>query len=308
MDVLAIGTPIIDFYAKVGRQELESLGLAAGATNYFPSIKLERLLHDMRKKITLICPGDNARNFCEWFSAMGGSCGYCGAVGDDEEGRRFIESLRQDKVLPFVQVKRGKTGKILVLITPDKERTFCANLGVGTKYSKAEVQALREAKMLFVTSITLGVPSLTAKTALKLVKIAKSREKKVAFGLESWKMVKKKRSMLKEIARKYADIILMNEEEASAFFDEETEAADFKPSAAIFIKKGREGSILLYKNEKFFVPAIKARVVDTTGAGDAYAAGAIYGIVRGYSPFSAAKLGCIAATKAIQRVGTSAPF
>ncbi|MEM4554561.1 MAG: adenosine kinase [Candidatus Anstonellaceae archaeon] len=308
MDVLALGTPIMDFYAKVSRQELERLGLAAGATNYLASKKLDRIICGFGKKIKLVCPGDNARNFCEWFSAMGGSCGYCGAVGKDEEGERFLESLRKDKILPFVEAKSGRTGRILVLITPDKERTFCANLGVGTKYSKVEAEVLEKSKALFFTSITVGVPSLTANTALKLAEIAKSKGKKVAFALESWKMVKEKRSMLRKIAKKYADIVLMNEEEAQAFFGGEISPAQFKPSAAIFIKKGKEGSVLFYRKEKFVVPAIRARVVDTTAAGDAYAAGAIYGIIRGYSPFSSAKLGCIAATKAIQQLGTSAPF
>ena len=309
MDLFALGTPVIDLFARVSGEELAEMGLEKGATNYFSAIKLAAIERKLGKKIIYRYPGDNARNVCEGFAALGGFCGFAGAVGNDRAGGEFEENLAQCGVAAFLQGRRGSTGKILALVTPDGQRTFCADLGVTTKCGRFERFAFESARMLFLTSITFGVPSATAKLAMKYLEAAKKAGKKIAIALESPPMVQKNRVKFLAIAEKYADALFMNEEEAEALLGGKFEAAlaRLKPKALIYLKKGEKGSLLFHNGKKTRIPPLPAKVVDTTGAGDAYAAGVLYGLSRGYSPLSSAKIGCMLATKVVGKMGAGIP-
>ncbi|MCX8196770.1 MAG: adenosine kinase [Candidatus Micrarchaeota archaeon] len=305
MDVLTVGTPVIDFYARVQAGEIEKLGLSKGATNYLPKRRLEEIIKAIEGKIVLKYPGDNARNLCEWFAVAGGKCGYCGAIGDDPEGEEFKRNLAKNNIEALLERKKGTTGKIVALITPDKERTFCANLGVGTKYSSFEENAIRRARFFFFTSITVTQENATARTALKMCRYARKAGKKIVFALENWKAIEKKRPFFLDLS-KSADIVFMNEAEGNALLGNWKNAAKLNPSAYVFVKRGAKGSVVFWKHSKIMIGALKAEVVDTTGAGDAYEAGVLYGLANDYSLEASAKLGAAFATKAIEKIGTAA--
>ena len=309
MDLFAIGTPVIDLFARVSESELAGFGLKKGATNYFSAAKLSAIERKLGKKMIYRYPGDNARNVCEGFAALGGFCGYAGAVGNDRGAGEFEGNLAQCGVAAFLQERKGSTGKILALVTPDGQRTFCADLGVTTACSRFEKTAFESSRMLFVTSITFGVPCATAKLAMKYLDGAKKAGKKIAIALESPPMVQKNRAKFLAIAKKYADVLFMNEEEAEALLGGGAgkKLLKLKPSALIYLKRGERGSLLLHRGKKTHVPALPAKAVDTTGAGDAYAAGVLYGLSRGYSALSSAKIGCMLATKVVEKMGAGIP-
>ena len=309
MDLFALGTPVIDLFARVSDGELAALKLEKGATNYFSAIKLAVIERKLGKKITYRYPGDNARNVCEGFAALGGFCGFAGAVGNDRAAGEFEANLAECGVAAFLQEKRGSTGKILALVTPDGQRTFCADLGVTTECGRFEKAAFGNSRMLFATSITFGVPSPTARLAMAYLAAAKKAGKRIAVALESPPMVHKNRTKFLAISKRYADVLFMNEEEAEALLGSgsETKLLKLKPSALVYLKKGEKGSLLFHKGKKTVVPALPATVVDTTGAGDAYAAGVLYSLSRGYSPVSSAKIGCMLATKVVGKMGAGIP-
>ena len=155
MDLFAIGTPVIDLFARVSERELAALRVAKGATNFFSAPELSKIERKLGRKIAYRYPGDNARNVCEGFSALGGFCGFAGTVGDDKAGALFAANLSECGIGNFLQEKRGATGKILALVTPDKQRTFCAYLGVSAAYDEVDGIAAENARMLYVSSITL---------------------------------------------------------------------------------------------------------------------------------------------------------
>jgi len=182
MDLFALGTPVIDKFAKASFAELARLGLEKGATNYMDAERfsaIERLLGD---KITCSYPGDNARNVCEGFAALGGFCGFQGAVGDDRAGAEFAANLAECGIASFLQVREGSTGKMIVLVTPDSDRTFCAELGVSAECDAFESLALSQSRMFFATTITLAVKPI-GRLAMRYLEAAKKQKKPLAKPL-----------------------------------------------------------------------------------------------------------------------------
>ena len=310
MDLFSLGTPVIDEFAHVGGKELAKLGVKKGATNYFSAPHLAKIERLLSKKITYRYAGDNARNVCEGFAALGGFCGYSGAIGDDKWGAFFENNLTECGIASFLQVKNGSTGKIIALVTKDGERTFCADLGVSTECDAYEEVALRESHMFFVTSITLAGGKPTARLAYKYLQECKKLGKRIAISLESPPMVSGHRAFLKACVKKYADILFLNESEAEALLGKgaEKKLLSLKSAIPVYLKKGPHGSFLIQHRKMLHVPAFKTKVIDTTGAGDAYAAGVLDGMRRGFSPLSCAKRGCYLATKVVQKVGAGIPL
>ncbi len=310
MDLLAVGTPVIDLFAKVNDGEIRKLGLEKGATNFFSAKELASIERKLGKKIAYRYPGDNARNVCEGFAALGGFCGFAGAVGDDKAGAAFAANLSECGIGNFLQERRGATGKILALVTPDGQRTFCADLGVSLKYGTTEGIAIRNSRVLYVASITLCGKHAAARACLKCMEAFRKAGKKIALALENPPMVAKNRAFLLSVAQKYADAIFLNEDEADALLGSKAEKKllHFKPHIPIYLKKGKHGSLLFLGGRAHKISALKARVIDTTGAGDAYCAGTLYGLTRGYTPLSSAKIGCYLATKVVGKFGAGIPL
>ena len=310
MDLFALGTPVVDLFARVGENGLKKLKIAKGATNFFSAKKLAAIERRLGKRITHRYPGDNARNVCEGFAALGGLCGFSGAVGDDPAGARFEANLRECGIADFLQKKRGATGKILALVTPDRQRTFCADLGVSTKCARMEKIAARNSRMLYVSTITLVGKTPVAKLARKYLSSFKKAKRKIAISIENPPMVLHHRTFLLSIIHKYADVLFLNEDEAEALLGRgaEGDLLLLKPKIPIYLKKGGKGSSLFLQCNRRPIAPMKAKVIDTTGAGDAYAAGALYGLARGYSPLSSAKIGCYLATKVVGKIGAGVPL
>jgi sugar/nucleoside kinase (ribokinase family) len=310
MDLLAIGTPVIDLFAAMKSGEIAALGLQKGATNYFSARGLAAIERKLGRRITCRYPGDNARNVCEGFAALGGFCGYAGAVGNDRAGAEFAESLLECGIASFLKERRGATGRIIALVTPGGQRTFCADLGVSTKYSQADRIAMKNARMLYVASITLCGKHPAARACRNAMEAFAKQGKGIALALENPPMVAKDRKMLLSLAKRLSSVLFLNEDEAEALLGRgaERKLLHFKPRIPIYLKKGRRGSLLFLHGRAHRIRAMKARVIDTTGAGDAYAAGALYGLARGYTPLSSAKLGCYLAAKVVAKMGAGIPL
>jgi len=310
MDLFALGTPLIDMFAKADDALLKKIGVTKGATNYFSAVQLAAMEKKLGRQVFYRYAGDNARNVCEGFAALGGFCGFAGAVGADKAGAEFSANLSECGIADFLQEKKGSTGKIVALITPDKERTFCADLGVSSQCNEFDALAVENSRMLYLSSITLVVKAPVAKLALKYADAFKKAGKRIALSIENPPMVKENAKFLLSFAQKYADILFLNESEADALLGKgaERKLHFLKTKAPIYLKKGKHGSLLFYGGRMNRIAAMKAKVMDTTGAGDAYAAGALYGISRGYSVLSSAKLGCYLATKVVAKFGAGVPL
>jgi len=309
MDLFALGTPVVDLFAKSDENAIKKLGLSRGATNFFGPKELAAIQRKASKNIIHKYTGDNARNVCEGFAALGGFAGFQGAVGDDADGAFFEANLHQCGIATFLQERGGSTGKIIALVSRDGQRTFCADLGVSGDCRSMERLAFKNSRIFFLTSITLACGSPISELAMKYLELAKSQRKLVAISIESAPMVAKKRAMLLSVVKKYADVLFMNEDEAEALLGPKADRLllKLKPKIPIYLKRGPHGSHLYLSGKSQKIPALPAKVIDTTGAGDAYAAGVLYGLSRRYTPVGSAKIGCILATKVVQKLGAGIP-
>ena len=309
MDLFALGTPAIDLFAKCTDSDLRSLGLHKGATNYFSARELEAIRRRLPGKVFHTYPGDNGRNVCEGFAALGGFCGYQGSVGADRGGALFSANLEACGIADFLQVKKGATGRIIVLITPDHERTFCVDLGVSGDCAKMERLALRNSKFFFATSILLCCGKGVSGLAEKCMEECRKEGVHVSLAIENPPMVLENRARILSAVKKYAGSLFMNENEAAALFGAgaEKKLLALKPKIPVYLKRGQRGSVLFLRGRAQRIAPLPAKVVDTTGAGDAYAAGALYGLSRRYPPLASGKIGCMLATKVVQKVGAGIP-
>ncbi len=302
LDVFAIGTPVIDYFAKVKAGEIEKLGLTKGSTNHFS--ERERL-DEFEKGIRILqkAPGDNARNFCEGVCFLGGKCAYGGAIGKDEDGELFSGSLKKCGIENKLEVMfKRQTGKIITLITEGGERTFAADLAASAWYERVEKDSIKDSEFFYLTSITAFGASKTAATAKDAIKDAMEHGVRIAYSLESPKLVKEGREEIWKIIQAGVYVLFANEEEFSALGKGIGEIAEIVP--VFCLKKGANGSEIYSKGKKTEVSAVKVeKVVDTTGAGDAYAAGFVFGLSRGNELKECGRMGSELAGRVISKIG-----
>ncbi len=326
LDLFAIGTPLIDRFAQADDSFLLAHHLARGSSNYLDDAGLIEVERALRGRIRAEYPGDNARNVCEGFLTLAKEnatavlgkgkrtdaaapkifaasfrVGYCGKIARDAPGRLFERNLEKIGARSFLQYgQTGQTGRITCLISPDKERTFAVYLGASS--DAADISGLPSARFVFCTSITLMTSGAIRQSALDYVRRAKKEGSKIALSLESPAMLGADRQKALGICR-LADILFLNEDEAGAIGFSQDDVASLAP--LVFLKKGKNGS-LVFKGSRMLLsmPAQQVKkVADTTGAGDAYAAGALWALSNGRDEKEAALAGSRLAARIIQRVG-----
>ncbi|MFA5108767.1 MAG: PfkB family carbohydrate kinase [Candidatus Micrarchaeia archaeon] len=296
--LLALGTPVMDIFYEADYAFLKKHNLEAGCTNHLTDEQVAQI----EKELAPIheAAGDNARNVCESYAKSGGrECAYMGNVAKDETAKKIRSNLKKNKIGDLTANVDGKSGRIMCIITPDKQRTFAVYLGVGEK--KVDISSLGIADVFFCTSITLFHPGV-GESAYEFAKKCKENGGKVAVSLESQNLLREnldKMSMVIEIA----NYLFLNEDEMKAIGYDEKNVG--KLAKIVFLKKGADGS-RVYKNGKVLgdAPAIKVgKVVDTTGAGDFYAGAALYALSTGLDEMRAAKAANEMAAKIISKIG-----
>jgi len=290
MDLFALGTPVVDLFARVDNGTIRSLGITKGATNYFSAEKLAAIERRLGKKIAYRYAGDNARNVCEGLAALGGFAGYQGAVGDDKDAAYFAANLQDCGIADFLEERKGITGRIIALVTPDGERTFCAHLGVSDSASRFEKYAVASSRMFFVTSITICAGGRVPSLALRYLEAFKTMGRKIAISLENPPMVAQHRRRLLPICKKYADVLFANEDEARALLGAglERKLLRFKWRVPLYLKMGKKGSALFLGGKRHKIAAVEGKILDTTGG--------------------SGRLGSMLASAIIGKIGPSVPL
>jgi len=316
LELFALGTPVMDGFAQVEADFLAARKLALGSSNFMNGVQLAVLEKALGPKVRSWEPGDNARNLCESyvrlqklakktasapaeFGAM-----YAGTLGSDEVGTRFLNSLRAHSIQPKIQFVNGASGRILALVTPEGQRTFAVALGVSEQY--AAPAQLPEAKCFFLTSITLLTPAPISRAARAMIEQMRKSHSRIAIALESPAMLAGKKEDALSIAKK-ADVLFLNEEEMASIGMDETTLPALAP--LVYLKRGKKGSTVFKDGQKLAdVPCKKAeRVVDTTGAGDNFAAGVLWGLEHGKTPIEAARIGAQLGAAVVAKFGASLP-
>ena len=308
-DVAAIGNAIVDVIAPASEDFLVSEGLAKGAMGLIDEGRAEALYAAMGAGVE--ASGGSAANTVAGVASFGGKAGYMGKVAADTLGEVFIHDIRAigvDFTTPPL-AEGAATARCLINVTPDGQRTMSTFLGASVFLTPADVdvEMIKGAHAVYLEGYLFDAPGARA-AFVKAAGVARDAGRLIAMTLSDAFVVDRHRAALTAFIDEEIDLVFANEVETMAMF----ETDDFDAAAAALAKKvkiaaitrGEHGSVVLSDGRVETVAAMPvAKVVDTTGAGDQYAAGFLFGLARGRPLAECARLGHIAAGEVIGHYG-----
>jgi sugar/nucleoside kinase (ribokinase family) len=255
--------------------------------------------------------GGSAANTVVGVASFAGRAGFIGKTATDQFGEVFRHDIRAAGVTFDTPPAAGgePTGRSLILVTPDAQRTMNTYLGVSPQLGSGEVDAdlIRSARIVYLEGYLFDQPE--AKAAFRQAAgIAKAAGRQVALTLSDAFCVDRHRAAFLELVRNSVDILFANQAEVislykTASFEEAALRAQADTKLAA-LTRSEQGSVILSNGQAIEIPAAPVdKVVDTTGAGDLYAAGFLFGVARGLGLATAGKLGSLAAAEIISHIG-----
>lgn len=308
-DVVGIGNAMVDVLAKVGDGFLSERGLHKGCMTLVDAVTAGKIYNDIVPERQV--SGGSAANTVAGMASLGADCAFIGKVHDDELGQDFRRDIGAAGIDFFTPplLEGPATGRSIVLVTPDAERSMFTYLGAATRLTAADIDenTIKSSKYVYLEGY-LWDEDDAKEAVLKACKLAHLYHRKVAFTLSDKNCTVRHQPELLKLIKEHVDILFANENELKALFetDDFLAALDLvKPLVEIAaITRDVRGSVIVNGRVKIFVEAEKINdVVDTTGAGDLYAAGFLIGMTRERSLGTCAMIGSIAASEIITHYG-----
>ena len=307
--VIGIGNALTDMLVNLSNDEvLARYSLAKGSMSL-----VDGELQNEISKFVAGCPhslslGGSAGNTIRAMARLGTRVGFIGKVGEDGTGEFYEQALRNTGVEPFILRSEQRSGKCVSLVSKDGERTLVTHLGAATDLHSSDIDAsvFEGYDCLYIEGYLVQDHDLIR----SVMRSAKAHGLKVAIDLASFNVVEENRDFLNELVEEYVDILFANEDEARAFTLEEEpvnalQQISRKCELAI-VKIGTRGALIKRGDEVIHVGIMAAaKRVDTTGAGDFYAAGFLSALCEGLDLRACGTIGAIAAGKVIEVVGTT---
>jgi sugar/nucleoside kinase (ribokinase family) len=248
--------------------------------------------------------GGSAANTIHGLSHLGVKTSFIGKIGTDEMGRFFKKDMQMNGINPILYNSHTDTGRSVAMISPDSERTFATYLGAAIELSVDDItlDIFKGYNFFYIEGYLVQNTQLIEK-ALRLSKHAGLR---TCLDLASYNIVEANKVFLNSIINNYVDIVFANEDEARALTGKEPAEAVISLSnmcEIAVVKTGPKGSLIKSDKNLVKIEAIAAHVKDTTGAGDLYAAGFLYGLGKGFGIEKSGEIGTLLASKVIEHIG-----
>lgn len=307
---IGVGAPLVDMLAHVEESFIASVPGEKGGMALVDAAGMGELVGQLAEPARMM-PGGSAANTIQGLGKLGARCTFLGKLGQDESASYFRQAFAESGV-DLSRLKTDpdqETGRCLSLITPDSERTCRTHLGAAMGLTPGDVQtddfrgcanAHVEGYLLFNRELTQRVLDCALEAACC-----------VSLDLASFEVVEANRELLPELLDKYVDVVFANETEAETFCGsadpEAGVAALSRHCRAGAVKIGPQGAYLWRDGEREFVPARQVTAVDTTGAGDLWAAGFLHGHVRGCELAACGRFGALTGAEVVQLVGATIP-
>jgi len=311
-DVVGIGNAIVDVLVHADDQFLDDEGLAKGTMNLIDPDRAADLYSKVGPAIE--CSGGSAANTIAAMASLGSSCGFVGKVRDDQLGAVFSHDVRALGInFDTAAAADGPaTATCLVLVSPDAQRTMQTYLGacVGLGPDDIDDQTVADAQVTYMEGY-LWDPSEAKKAFLKAAEVAHEADRQVSLSLSDPFCVDRHRAEFRDLVKNHVDILFANEDEIISLyqvadFDEALQAVRADCNIAA-LTRSEKGSVVVAGDEVHVIDAEPVEhVVDTTGAGDAYAAGFLHGITHGTDLATAAHMGGICSAEVISHMGARA--
>jgi sugar/nucleoside kinase (ribokinase family) len=309
LDVIGIGNALVDVLCHETDTFLERQGLAKGTMHLIDEARARALYDAMGPAVEI--SGGSAANTIVGVASFGGRAHYVGKVRDDQLGEVFSHDLRSVGVGYTTPVASSgpSTGRCLIVVTPDAQRTMNTYLGASTQLGSGDVDGrlIARGRFLYLEGYLFDPPA--AQEAFRAAAgLAHAAGRKVALTLSDPFCVNRHRAAFLDLVERHVDVLFANEAEICALY----EANDFEAvlervrghCEIAALTRSERGSVIVAGRDVHMVEAQPvAAVVDTTGAGDLYAAGFLFGLSRGMDLAACGRLGSLAAAEVISHVG-----
>lgn len=303
--VLGIGNALVDIMTILDSEKfLEEINIKKGSMQLVDSGLSSEILKLSGKFKKELSSGGSAANTIHGLANLGTKTSFIGKTGNDNYGRFFADDLRNNGIHPVLMTGASDTGCAIALISPDSERTFATYLGAAIELSEEDItpEMFSDYDYIYIEGYLVQNHGLVE----KILEYASKHNCKICLDLASFNVVEQNLDFLKEIIINYVDIVFANEEEAMAFTGKEPEEAleELAELCGIAVVKiGKKGSLVKQNKNLYKIHSIECNCIDTTGAGDAYAAGFIYGLANDLTLDKCGAIGALLAGKVIEVIG-----
>src|SRR5690554_1790126 len=314
--VVGLGNALVDREFQVTDQFLETHNFEKSIMTLLDEPQQQLLLSELHKQFKLEkrVGGGSAANSMVALSKFGGNAFYCCKVANDDDGVFYRSDLDQAGVENrlSVQDNDGNTGKCVVMVTPDAERTMCTFLGITIDFSLEELQkdVIADSDYLYIEGY-LATSEIARAAVIEARKAAEHAGTKIALTFSDSSMEKYFRQGLEEFLSPGIDLLFCNREEAELYTGTNTlESAIEKLlqfTKEVVITHGKEGAIIATREKRVQVPGIKVKAIDTNGAGDMFAGAYLYGVTQGWSTAQSGALASRAAAELVTHYGPRMP-
>jgi sugar/nucleoside kinase (ribokinase family) len=307
-DVVTLGNALVDVLVHADDDFVARTGVEPGAMTMVDAARSDEIYAEMGPAIEI--SGGSAANTAAGVAAFGGRSAFIGRVSDDAFGKVFAHDLRSVGVhfdTPFATTG-SPTGRCLVIVTPDAQRTMCTFLGAGAELDESYIdEALVESAAVTYLEGYIWDPPAAKEAVRRTAAIAHRSDRRVALTLSDPFCVERHREEFLDLVENHIDILFANEHEITMLYEVETfdEALHHVRwhCEIAALTRGAHGSVIVAGDDVHVIDAAPVEVVDTTGAGDLYAAGVLYGLTHGYDLATCGRLGSLGAGEVISHLG-----
>jgi len=307
--VVGIGSALVDILAKVSDAFLEELGGARGGMVFADRDFIEEAQSRLPEPPEIV-PGGSSCNTTIGIGSLGGNARFVGKCGRDAYGDLIRKDLIANNVDPMLFASDTPTGRVLSVITPDAQRTMFTCLGAASEMQsdEADTDCFKDAAIVHIEGYMLYDRDLI----VAVLENAKKAGARISLDLASYTVVEESGAFLKQIVADYVDILIANEDEARSFAElsDESAAVDYlagyAPIAAV--KIGKRGSYIAHEGRaRKISPKAGRKATDTTGAGDLWASGFLFGLVNNRDLEQCGWLGSLCGYEVCQVIGAAIP-
>lgn len=303
--VLGLGNALVDILATVPDDILlQKYTLPKGSMQHVDEDKSNNVLGDLMELGCERISGGSAANTINGAARLGLKAGFIGKIGNDELGNFFHDDQRENGIIPQLLQGQSSTGRAMVLISEDAERTFAVYLGAAIELDTADLSddMFNGYHFFHIEGYLVQNHNLVGKA----VELARKKGMVISLDMASYNVVEENKEFLKEILANYIDIVFANEDEARVFTGKEPKEAvvEFAKLCKIAVVKiGEKGSLIQSGDSFYQITAIDATSIDATGAGDMYASGFLYGLSHELTLDKCGTIGSLCAGKVVEVIG-----
>lgn len=307
-DVYGVGNSLVDIQARIDDALLAKLQFSKGIMTLVDEAVQTRVLSTLDGAKITRCAGGSAANTIAGLADFGGKAAYAGKLGQDELGEFWLQDMRDLGVKIEVPQAVGQTGTCVCLISDDAQRTMLTHLGLSSTLGPDDISEaeIKQSKYVYIEGYLFSGDTTKA-AALKAIELAKKHGVKVAFTVSDPFLININRDLFWELIAGPVDLLFCNLEEARSLtgLTDPIDCAHkiHSHAADVALTLGADGSLLMHGGKAYPVEGVPVKALDTTGAGDMYAAGVLFGITNGLTWQQSGHLASHAAARVVAQMG-----